>query len=173
MNEQYQQAIRYWTLAQPMVSAYVASIVRDFRDRDDLLQNISVAALESFSSYDPSRPFNGWVMGIAKNQIGTYLRERKRHQLVFDAETIDLLAVAFDDVESEQHHKLDHLQDCFSKLEGRARQLCELRYQNDLKPAAIAGLLGMTANSVAKSLQRVRDMLRQCIDKRAAMDGVS
>lgn len=171
MDEQYQQAIRYWTLAQPVVSAYVAAVVRDFRDRDDVLQAISVAVLEAFSSYDPARPFTAWAMGIARNQIGTYLRERKRNRLFFDAETIDLLAVAFEQIDSTQTRKLDFLQKCLAKLEGRARQLCELRYQNDLKPAAIGSLLGVTPNTVAKSLQRIRDQLRKCIERHAALDG--
>lgn len=171
MDEQHQQAIRYWTLAQPVVSAYVASVVRDFRDRDDLLQAIAVAVLESFSSYDSNRPFTAWAIGIARNQIGTYLRDRKRNRLVFDAETVDLLAVAFEQVDTEQTRKLDFLQHCLAKLEGRARQLCELRYQNDLKPAAIASLLSMTPNTVAKSLQRIRDQLRQCIERHAALEG--
>jgi RNA polymerase sigma-70 factor (ECF subfamily) len=171
MDEQYQQAIRYWTLAQPVVSAYVAAVVRDFRDRDDVLQAISVAVLEAFPSYDPARPFTAWAMGIARNQIGTYLRERKRNRLFFDAETVDLLAVAFEQLDSAQSRKLDFLQDCLAKLEGRARQLCELRYQNDLKPAAIGSLLGMTPNTVAKSLQRIRDQLRQCIERQAALEG--
>ena len=171
MEEQYQQAIRYWTLAQPVVSAYVTAVVRDFRDRDDLLQAISVAVLEAFSSYDPARPFNAWAIGIARNQIGTYLRERKRNRLIFDAETVDLLAVAFEQIDSAQTRKLDLLQDCLAKLEGRARQLCELRYQNDLKPAALGSLLGMAPNTVAKSLQRIRDQLRQCIERNAALEG--
>jgi RNA polymerase sigma-70 factor (ECF subfamily) len=112
-------------------------------------------------------------MGIARNQIGTYLRERKRNRLVFDAETIDVLAVAFEQMESEQTRNLDYLQECMAKMDGRARQLCTLRYQNDLKPAAIASILGMTANTVAKSLQRIRDQLRQCIQRHAALDGVN
>jgi RNA polymerase sigma-70 factor, ECF subfamily len=171
MDEQYQQAIRYWTLAQPVVSAYVAAVVRDFRDRDDVLQAISVAVLESFSSYDPARPFTAWALGIARNQIGTYLRERKRNRLVFDVDTVDLLAVAFEQVDLEQTRKLDFLQECLAKLERRARRLCDLRYQNDLKPAAIGSLLGMTPNTVAKSLQRIRDQLRQCIERHAALEG--
>ena len=171
MEEQFQQAIRYWTLAQPVLSAYVAAVVRDFRDRDDLLQSISVAVLEAFSSYDPARPFTAWAMGIARNQIGTYLRERKRNRLVFDAETVDVLAVAFEQIDSTQTRKLDLLQECLEKLEGRARQLCELRYQNDLKPAAIGSLLGVTPNTVAKSLQRIRDQLRKCIERHTALEG--
>lgn len=173
MNEPYHQAIRYWTLAQPIVSAYVTAVVRDFRDRDDLLQAISVAVLESFASYDPSRPFLGWAMGIAKNQVGTYLRERKRNRLVFDPETVERLAVAFEQLEPDTTRKLEFLEECVAKLPGRARQLCNLRYQNDLKPAAIAPLLGMTPNSVAKSLQRIRDQLRQCVERLVAMDGAS
>lgn len=171
MDEKYQQAIRYWTLAQPVVSAYVAAVVRDFRDRDDVLQAISVAVLESFSSYDAGRPFTAWAIGIARNQIGTYLRERKRNRIVFEAETIDVLAVAFEQVDSEQTRKLDFLQECLAKLEGRALQLCELRYQNDLKPAAIGSLLGISPNTVAKSLQRIRDQLRQCIERHTALEG--
>ncbi len=110
-------------------------------------------------------------MGIARNQIGTYLRDRKRTRQVFDNATVDMLAVAFEQIETEQARSLDYLQECLAKLEGRARQLCELRYQNDLKPAAIAGLLGMTSNSVAKSLQRIRDRLRQCIERHVALEG--
>lgn len=171
MEQNLQQAIRYWTLAQPTVSAYVTSVIRDFRDRDDLLQAISVAVLESFPSYDPSRPFVGWAMGIARNQIGSYLRERKRNRLIFDSQTVELLAVAFEQVESQQIRKLDFLSQCIAKLDKRAQQLCELRYQNDLKPAAIASLLGMAPNTVAKALQRIRDQLRKCIDQRSALDG--
>lgn len=171
MDESTQQAMRYWTLAQPVVSAYVTSVVRDFRDRDDVLQEIAVAVLESFHSYEPSRPFIGWAMGIARNQIGSYLRDRRRNRLVFDGETIELLAQAFQQMEPEHTRSLDYLKDCIEKLEGRAKQMCSLRYENDLKPAAIANLLSMTPNTVAKSLQRIREQLRLCIERRAAVEG--
>lgn len=170
MNNDYQQAIRHWTVAQPIVSAYVASVVKDFRDRDDVLQEIAVAVLESYAEYDPLRPFVAWTLGIARNQIGTYLRSRKRNRLVFDHETVELLAKAFEQTEQEQPQSLAYLKDCLGKLESRARQLCVLRYESDLKPAAIAGLLSMTPNAVAKSLQRIREQLRQCVERQAAME---
>lgn len=173
MDKKYQQAIQYWTLAQPTVSAYVAVVVRDFRDRDDVLQSISIAILESFDSYDPSRHFINWAMGIARNQIGSYLRERRRNRLVFDLETMERLAVAFEEIDSTQYRSRDYLQECLAKLEGRAKQICDLRYENDLKPAAIASLLGMTPNTVAKSLQRIRESLRQCMERRGLAEGVA
>jgi RNA polymerase sigma-70 factor (ECF subfamily) len=84
---------------------------------------------------------------------------------------LDRVEAAFADLSSEEMHRLDRLRDCVRMLDGRARRLCELRYGDDLKPAAIAPLMGMTANTVAKALQRVRDRLRECIEHRATVPG--
>ncbi len=168
MDESAQQAMRLWTLAQPKVSAFVASLVRDFRERDDVLQETAVAVMESFDRYDPERPFIGWALGIARNQVGLYLRRRGRDRLVFDPEAVERLAIAFENVAPDEVRQLDYLQECMKLLEGRAKQLCELRYRDDLKPAAIAKSVGMTANAVAKALQRTRDQLRACVERKAS-----
>jgi RNA polymerase sigma-70 factor, ECF subfamily len=81
------------------------------------------------------------------------------------------LAATFEALGGDPIRKLDFLQDCLRTLEGRARQLCDLRYQHDFKPAAIGEALGMTANSVAKALQRIRDQLRDCIERKAKQAG--
>jgi RNA polymerase sigma-70 factor (ECF subfamily) len=166
MDDAARQAMRLWTLAQPTVSAFVTSLVRDFRDRDDVLQETAVAVFESIERYNPERPFVAWALGIARNQVGLYLRRRGRDRLVFDADTVAELALAFESVAPDQSRHLDHLRDCMKMLEGRARRLCELRYGDDLKPAAIAQAVGMSANTVAKSLQRIRERLRTCIEQR-------
>lgn len=175
MDERTRQATRQWTLAQPAVSAFVTSVVRDFRDRDDVLQDVAVAVVESFEKWDTERPFVAWAMGIARNQVGLYLRRRRRDRQVldFDPETMDSLVVAFSSVAEESEPRLDDLQECLKSLEGRARTMCELRYQQDLKPAAIADMIGMTANAVAKSLQRIREQLRDCIDHKASARGAT
>ena len=173
MDEKLIQATRLWTIAQPGVSAFVTSMVRDFRDRDDVLQEVAVAVFESFDSYDETRPFGAWVMGIARNQIRQYLRKRARDRVVFSEATAACLETAFADLAAKPSDRLDLLQECVGSLEGRAKRLCELRYNNDLKPAAIAGKLQMTANSVAKALQRVREQLRACVERKLVGEGLA
>lgn len=173
MDDNTRQAARLWTLAQPVVSAFVTSVVRDFTVRDDVLQEVAVAVMESFDRYDPSRPFIGWAIGIAQNQVGLYLRRVRRDRHVFDDETITCLASTFGAISADETQQLDYLQDCLRGLEGRARELCDLRYRRDLKPAAIAETMGMTANSVAKALQRIRDQLRDCIQRKSALEGTA
>jgi len=164
------QAMRLWTLAQPVVSAFVISVVRDFSARDDVLQEVAVAVIESFDSYDPQRPFVAWAMGIAQNKVRQYLRRIQRDRLVFDDDVLVHLAAAFEEESAEQSQSLAFLRSCLEQLEGRSRKLCELRYGSDLKPAAMAESLGMTANTVAKALQRIRDQLRACIERKVAVE---
>lgn len=174
IDESTRQVTRLWTLAHPRISAFVTSVVRDFRDRDDLMQDIAVAVFESFDSYDPSRPFDKWALGVARNQFKTYLRKRKRdhERLVFDDETVACVEAAFAAEPNEEFRKMDFLKECVQELEGRGRQLCEMRYLDELKPAKISEAINMPGTAVRKALQRVRAQLRQCIERKATAEGV-
>lgn len=171
MDEQTKQAARQWTIAQPIVSAFVATVVRDFSARDDVLQDIAVAVIESYGRYDPQRPFLGWALGIARNQVGLYLRRMRRDRLVFSDEIVDCLALAFEKAAPESLRSLEHLNECLAGLEDRARQICHLRYVEDLRPSAIAPVVGMKANAVAKALERIRSQLRDCLQRKMQVEG--
>jgi RNA polymerase sigma-70 factor (ECF subfamily) len=165
VDDRLRQVTRAWALAQPAVAAFLTTVVRDFRDRDDLLQEVAVAVIDSFDTFDQSRPFVPWAIGIARNRVGTWLRTRRRQRMSFDTAAVEQLAEAFATLPADDYRRLDRLAECVGRLDARSRQLCEYRYRDDLKPAAIAPLVGMTANTVAKALQRVRDRLRQCIER--------
>lgn len=168
MDPRIREVTRLWTLAVPAVSAFVASLVRDFQDRDDVLQDTAVAVVESFDQYDPARPFLAWALGVARNQALLHLRRKGRDRVAFDTDAVEALAAAFADVAPAEGRKLDRLRDCVRALDEKSRELCRLRYEDDLKPAAIGERLGVGANAVAKALQRVRDRLRECVERKAA-----
>ena len=172
MDEKTRQATRLWTLAQPQVSAFIASVVHDFGARDDVLQDVAVAVVDSFDTYDRERPFVTWAIGVARNQVRLYLRRVRRDRHVFDDDTVNCLATAFAEVQSVQTRKLDFLHECLALLEDRAKRICAMRYQDDIKPAAIGEAIGMSPNAVAKALQRIRDQLRSCIERKAVMEGL-
>ena len=155
---------RQWTAALPKVAAFVGSMVYDVSDRDDVLQDCAVAAMTSFERYDHARPFAAWVIGVARNQFRLYLRRKSNDPHVFDDDALDALVDAFSRIKPDFEHKLTSLEECLARLDDRARQLCEYRYAHDMKPAAIAAELNMTPNTVAKSLQRIREQLRSCIE---------
>ena len=133
MNEHTRSVMRQWTLAQPVVSAFITSIVRDFTDRDDVLQNTAVAVLESCSRYNSDRPFLAWALGVAQNQIRLYLRRCSRDRLLLDEGLVEIVAASFERVSSAEHlRQLEYLRECLAGLEDRERQLFELRNAQDL-----------------------------------------
>ncbi|MEP0343757.1 sigma factor-like helix-turn-helix DNA-binding protein, partial [Rhodopirellula bahusiensis] len=75
--------------------------------------------------------------------------------------------------ESSRTDELHHFPTWIDQLAGRARKICDLRYQKGLKPAAISEQIGMTANSVAKALQRIREQLRECIEDKFVSEGAN
>ncbi|MFM7055502.1 MAG: sigma-70 family RNA polymerase sigma factor [Planctomycetota bacterium] len=168
MNENARIVMRQWTLAQPVVSSFIGAIVRDFSDRNDVLQETAVAVLESADRYNPDRPFVAWALGIARNQIRMHLRRNHQERLVFDESVIAQLVDSFQAIRPHEAHRLGFLRDCLQRLDPRDQLLFQLRYADDLKPAAIGEQLGIAANTVSKALQRLRDQLRICIDRAAA-----
>ena len=166
IDKQTEQAMRQWTLAQPAVSAFIASQVHDVRQRDDILQEVAITVLEQFERFDPALSFSSWAIGIARNKTRNYFRSQKKSPLLFDSETVESLAAAYDAVSSEMDESLAYLKQCRRKLDSKAKKICDLRYEEDLKPAAIAQRLGVSANSISKGLQRIRETLRQCISQK-------
>lgn len=166
-----EKATRYWTSALPAVSAFVAAQIQDRGQHEDILQETAVAALKNFERYDPKVPFKYWAIGIARNQIRNYFRGKHAKPLVFDSETVQNLAVAFDSVSNNSRDSLAFLKECIATLQERARRICELRYSDNLKPAAIAKELNTNPNNISKNLQRIRAALRDCIVQKARLEG--
>ncbi|MFN9850745.1 MAG: sigma-70 family RNA polymerase sigma factor [Planctomycetota bacterium] len=172
MDDKILEAAKQWTLVQPVVSAYVGAVVRDFSARDDLLQEIAVAILESFDRYDSTKPVQSWALGIARNQVHNYFRRVSRDRLTFDEQIIAHLADAFDASASDAMPRMQFLRGCMEHLDDKARRILEWRYRDDMKPAAIAQRMNSNANAVAKTLQRLRDALRDCIRNQSAREGL-
>ncbi|MFN5495602.1 MAG: sigma-70 family RNA polymerase sigma factor [bacterium] len=171
MDQRTRQAFTLWTQAQPAVSAFVHALVGDRAARDEVLQEVALAILESFDRYDASRPFLPWALAIARNEVANAHHRGRRFPALLSEAAESALADAVASVSDDERARLAHLADCLARLEGRPREICDLRYRTGLSPARIAGALGMQPNTVSKALERVRTELRECIERRIAAEG--
>lgn len=160
-----------WTKAHPIVAAYFRASIRDFHRAEDLLQETAAVAAEKFTTYDASRPFLAWVLGIARNKLLHHLRTDGNDRHVFDEITINQITDMYGEVESEIPVMQAALERCVQRVKGRPRKLLEMRYVRDLTPAKIAELTGTSANAVTVMLHRVRRALRECMERQAAAMG--
>jgi len=167
MDPRTRQAFALWTQAQPAVSAFVSALVGDRALRDEVLQDVAVAVLESFDAYDAARPFLPWALAIARHEVGNLRRRQGRLPTRLSDEAESALAAAVAEVGEVERERLSYLDDCLRKVRGRPREVCDLRYRAGLPTSRIARMLGMQPNTVAKTLQRVREELRACIERQA------
>jgi len=155
-----------WSKAYRTLAAYVNGAVADFHDAEDIIQQTAVVAAQKFHEYDRSRPFAGWVIGIARHKILNHYQKHGRDRHTFAGETLDKLAATYEELSHEDEPIRIALRHCMEKLSARARKLLELRYTRELQPARIAEKMAISPNAVSAALSRVRRSLEECIRRR-------
>jgi RNA polymerase sigma-70 factor, ECF subfamily len=162
-----EQLARLWTESQSVVASYIFSLVPDFHQAEDILQQVAVILVREFHKYDQTRPFLPWAMGIAKNAA---LKSRravaKDNSQLLEADLIDRVQAAFSE-DTDRWTDVRHaLKLCLAEQQKRTREVLQWRYAHDLKPQAVAQQMGVTSGAVRVMLHRARSALRECIQRR-------
>jgi len=159
-----------WMQAQPMVSAYIASAVRDHQHAEDLLQDTALTIAEKFDDYDTAKPFLPWAIGVAKNKLLHYYRKHSRDRLVFDDELLGMIGTQ---VQAQSDTIKEHapaLRRCIEKLAEQTRAILEMRYLRNMGYEQIAHAVGRSSAGVANNLYRSRKALADCVKREARSD---
>jgi RNA polymerase sigma-70 factor (ECF subfamily) len=164
--DSHEEFTRRWTEAQPIVAGYLNAAVPDFHEAEDLLQDVAVILLRKFPEYDRKRPFVGWAIGVARREMLMARRRHARSRLFYHDDLLERLADVCEELAPELEERARALRECVRHLQKRSSQLVRLRYENALKPEAIARRLGMAAVAVRVALNRARASLRECIERK-------
>ncbi len=150
---------------------YILSLVPDWNDADEILQETCLRLWERFDAFEPGTDFGAWACTIAKFQVLTFRKTKSRNKLLFSDEFINLVAAE----QNTQAELLDSrrtaLERCIEKLSERNRQLLRSCYESNTTIAQVAKQIGRTAEATYKALQRIRATLHDCIDRRLSSEG--
>lgn len=155
-----------WVSSQPKVAAYIASVVNNFHETEDVLQKVAKVAFEKHDQFDRSQSFTAWVNGITRFELMRWRRDKARDRHIFSDDTIRLLGSVTTLMSDEFDDRRMALQTCFEKLDRSGRELVELRYLDNQGLSAIADRLGIKQSTVRVRLYRVRRLLAECIQRR-------
>jgi len=148
---------------QGALKRYTLSLVPDFADADDVLQQVFLTVSEKADDYELETNFMAWARTIARYKIMNHWRRQKSAPEALSEKVLETLVTEPPEEEPEESYFVRNLEDCLSQLPPTARELVELRYQRELKPGAIADLKNWTPNSVYVALSRARALLRDCL----------
>ena len=158
-----------WERARTAVFAQLLAGIGSFHDAEDVLQEVAVSVAKNYGTYDPSRPFVAWALGITRNHMLMYFRRYHRDRLVFNEKLMAVIGQHLESLSEETaDQRREELHYCLNQLDDRRRRLIEMRYSSGLSVEKIAETLGKSVAAVKGSLHRVRKALEQCVRHRTS-----
>jgi RNA polymerase sigma-70 factor (ECF subfamily) len=155
------------------VFRYVAALVPNIADAEDIVQQTALALWEKFDAYDPAQPFTPWACRFALNKTRQWIERRQRWQALLEGGLAEELALRRETLRPELEARLKHLEGCLGKLPEDQRSLIEGYYHRRDGVEKLAESSGRTVAAIYKMLQRIRHALQICIENAAGPEGAA
>jgi len=149
----------------PRLQFYVTALLPTANDASDVLQETSMVLWRRFDTFELGTNFFAWACKIARFQVMKHRERQGRAARLFDTALLERLAVEASDDQWVRSVPLQALENCVGKLSELDRSLIRRRYQPGVTVQQLATDLGRTANSLSKSLGRIRRALLECVDR--------
>ena len=146
---------------------YLRALGCDPSEADDLTQETFLAVLQhTFVDYGPSATA-AYLRRVAHNQL---VSARRRAGKVVAVEDIEQFDRAWEDWagNDEGEARLDALRECLQQLTDRARMALDMRFRDRESRSDIAAALGITEHGAKNLMQRAKQQLRICIERKLA-----
>lgn len=155
---------------QRQIYLYILSILPQPTDAEDVLQDTNVVLWGKFEQYQPGTLFATWACSIAHYKVLQHLQKNRRRPVLVDADLLSQLARESAECSAELEAEQQWLTKCLAKLPPEDRKLILRRYEPGATGKSVAESLGRPANSVCKSLSRIRRSLLKCVRHAANED---
>jgi RNA polymerase sigma-70 factor (ECF subfamily) len=152
--------------------SYILTLVPNWADAEELEQKTAIILWQKFDSYESGTSFGAWACRIARLEINNFRRVQGRSKVSFSDDLVADLAAVKASREDEYDARRDALRQCIERLPASDGELIKHCYGSRLRTATeVARGLGKPANTVSKSLARIRRRLFDCIQRRLEAEG--
>jgi RNA polymerase sigma-70 factor (ECF subfamily) len=162
----HEQFMRLFLTSERELLRYVMALVSNPSDARDVVQETAVALWQAIGKYDPEKPFVPWACRFALNEARLHLRTETRRRRLLEEDVAAMLNERRLEMAAPLDARREHLRDCLGSLQEEQRRLVRGYYFEEESIDALAASLGRGAEAVYKALQRTRQALHQCIERK-------
>src|SRR5688500_14309378 len=120
-----QRFISLFLRSEREVFRYVAALVPNVADAEDIVQQTALALWEKFDAYDPNQPFTPWACRFALNKAKQWIERRQRWQALLEGGLAEELTQRREELRPEMEIRLRHLEGCLNKLPDEQHAIVE------------------------------------------------
>lgn len=166
-NAAQQRFLSLFLRSEREVFRYVAALVPNVADAEDIVQQTALALWEKFDAYDANQPFTPWACRFALNKTKQWIERRQRWRALLEGGLAEELVQRREELRPEIETRLKHLEGCLNQLPTEQREMVEGFYYRRDNVEKLAAESGRTVAAAYKMLQRIRQALQTCIENAA------
>jgi RNA polymerase sigma-70 factor (ECF subfamily) len=160
------QFVQLLTSAQPRLYSYIATLLGDVHNANNVLQEANLLLWTKADDFQPGTNFIAWAREIAYFKALSFVRDVKRDRLIVNHDLVERVFEKSDHIDDDERRIA--LRHCISELSERQQDLLRVRYANGSSVAEIARQTEKTEGAVKMALSRVRMALMACVQRRLA-----
>jgi RNA polymerase sigma-70 factor, ECF subfamily len=156
--------VRLLSVHEQELSGYVVSLVPNWADADEVIQETKLRLWEQFDQYDPAKSFGGWARAIAYFMVLAYRKRSQRTSARFSQQFVDAVSREAASLATDAYPIRQALSGCIAKLSQAARELLWACYAGKESIKEVAIRLGRSVRGTQRAVARIRTDLQQCIE---------
>src|SRR5262245_5357344 len=173
-SHQHDQFVGRFVRSQDRIYAYVATLLPNRADAEEVFQQTCLALWKKWNWFDPGRDFVSWACGMAHYEVRNFLRKgTDRGRVYLSDDLLAEVAQARLDAHDALEDRRQALQKCLAGLKQSQRELLDRCYVGVDSIKQIADDLGKPPNAVYMTLKRLRRALFDCINLTLAKQGLA
>jgi len=170
-SQKTEDFVGLFTANHRRVFAFILSLVPNYNDAEDIMQETARISWEKFSQFTPGTDFVAWVITIAKYAVLDSLK-RKRLMAPLSKDIIELVSAQSHQILHRKPDQILALRGCIQKLEPWDRRFIELRFKEGKTVKYIAQRIGSSLKKIYRNEARIIDILFRCIRRTLALSEI-
>ncbi len=158
--------------ARMPLTAFFASITRDFHLAEDVFQEVCVKAVARADTFETPAHLMNWARLTGKNRAIDILRARYGRYVGLSDEMLAMLADEWPE-QSRTDTMLEALSQCITQITPNNRELLRLRYFESRNCTNVAAIMGRKIETIYQALARLHKALGDCIRARLQSESSS
>jgi RNA polymerase sigma-70 factor, ECF subfamily len=161
--ERVDEFVRLLGQHQRRVFLYVLSLVPQFNDAEEIVQEANLVLWREFHQFIPGTNFLAWACKVAFHQVLAWRKRKQRDRLEFSDAFLDAIAQEATAEADLLEERSATLAGCIEKLPAAQRELLQLRYREGFDIEQVAQKAGRTVEAAYRALSRIRQTLHECV----------
>ena len=151
------------TACQHRIYALILTLVPNWSDADDLMQETAEVMWRKFQDTDHINDFCAWGKTIARNKVMGFYTKKKRERVLFDDTLLNDVVDREEKASLQAELRVQALQKCLRKLRSNDLHLIQVLYGHDITVKKLAEEIKRPIQGLYKAMARIHHSLLQCV----------